>query len=268
MENQLKMILAIVNNKGGVGKTTTVQNLAAGMLRKNKKLKILEIDLDPQCNLTLLNHSPEGCATIFESMVECKGMPIYKSDIGIYYVPGAAKMQDIDPFLQNTGAPRQVLGACINSDCVDMTGEGIKNPIDFFDYIFIDCPPALSQSTYNAMVVASHLLVPVQMEGLSVNGLAAILGAMEEVKNGRFALNQDLELLGLLPVMVDERPRIVRQAIQYLKDTYGRKVIEHGIRRCIKVNEAQTEMTDLFHYAPYCTAANDYSAVIKEIFGI
>lgn len=137
-----------------------------------------------------------------------------------------------------------------------------------FDYIFIDCPPALSQSTYNAMVVASHLLVPVQMEGLSVNGLAAILGAMEEVKNGRFALNQDLELLGLLPVMVDERPRIVRQAIQYLKDTYGRKVIEHGIRRCIKVNEAQTEMTDLFHYAPYCTAANDYSAVIKEIFGI
>lgn len=64
-------------------------------------------------------------------MVECKGMPIYKSDIGIYYVPGAAKMQDIDPFLQNTGAPRQVLGACINSDCVDMTGEGIKNPIDF-----------------------------------------------------------------------------------------------------------------------------------------
>lgn len=146
MENQLKMILAIVNNKGGVGKTTTVQNLAAGMLRKNKKLKILEIDLDPQCNLTLLNHAPEGCATIFESMVECKGMPIYKSDIGIYYVPGAAKMQDIDPFLQNTGAPRQVLGACINSDCVDMTGEGIKNPIDFLIiYLLTALPPYLNQ---------------------------------------------------------------------------------------------------------------------------
>ena len=72
----------------------------------------------------------------------------------------------------------QVLGACLSSDCTDFTGEGIVNPIDFFDYIFIDCPPALSQSTYNAMVVASHLLVPVQMEGLSVNGLAAILNAM------------------------------------------------------------------------------------------
>ena len=87
MESKLKMILAIVNNKGGVGKTTTVQNLAAGMLRKNKKLRILEIDLDPQCNLTLLNHAPEGCATIFESMIECKGLPIYKSEIGVYYVP-------------------------------------------------------------------------------------------------------------------------------------------------------------------------------------
>lgn len=113
MENRLKMILAIVNNKGGVGKTTTVQNLAAGMLRKDKSLRILEIDLDPQCNLTLLNHAPEGCATVFDSMIACKGLPIYKSEIGVYYVPGSAKMQDVDPFLQNTGAPRQVLGACL-----------------------------------------------------------------------------------------------------------------------------------------------------------
>lgn len=80
------MILAIVNNKGGVGKTTTVQNLAAGMLRKDKTLRILEIDLDPQCNLTLLNHAPEGCATVFESMIACKGLPIYKTETGVYYV--------------------------------------------------------------------------------------------------------------------------------------------------------------------------------------
>lgn len=91
MENRLKMILAIVNNKDGVGKTTTVQNLAAGMLRKDKNLRILEIDLDPQCNLTLLNHAPEGCATVFDSMIACKGLPIYKSKIGAYYVLGSAK---------------------------------------------------------------------------------------------------------------------------------------------------------------------------------
>ena len=106
------------------------------------------------------------------------------------------------------------------------------------------------------------------MEGLSVNGLAAILGAMNEVKNGRFALNKDLELLGLLPVMLDERPRIVRQALAYLKESYGDAVLKHGIRRCVKVNEAQTEMTDLFHYSPYCTAAIDYSEVIKELFNL
>lgn len=94
MENKLKMILAIVNNKGGVGKTTTVQNLATGMLRKDKNLRILEIDLDPQCNLTLLNHAPEDCATVFDSMIACKGLPIYKNGVGVYYVPGSAKMQD------------------------------------------------------------------------------------------------------------------------------------------------------------------------------
>ena len=268
MENKLKMILAIVNNKGGVGKTTTVQNLATGMLRKDKNLRILEIDLDPQCNLTLLNHAPEDCATVFDSMIACKGLPIYKNGVGVYYVPGSAKMQDVDDSLQNTGAPRQVLGACLNSDCMDFTGEGIGNPIDYFDYIFIDCPPALSQSTYNAMVVASHLLVPVQMEGLSVNGLAAVLAAMEEVKNGRFALNKGLELLGLLPVMLDERPRIVRSAMEYLRENYGEKGLSHGIRRCVKVNESQTEMTDLFHYAPYCSAAIDYELVINELFNI
>lgn len=268
MEAKLKMILAIVNNKGGVGKTTTVQNLAAGMIRKDKNLKILVIDLDPQCNLTLLMHAPEQCATIFESMIECKGLPIYRSDIGVYYVPGSAQMQDIDPFLQKTGAPRQVLGACLDSDCIDMTGEGIKNPIDYFDYILIDCPPALSQSTYNAMVAASHLLIPVQMEGLSVNGLAAILEAMDQIKNGKFALNKELELIGLLPVMLDERPKIVRSALSYLKETYGDKVLHHGIRRCVKVNESQTMMKDLYHYSPYCTAANDYYNVIEELFGI
>lgn len=268
METKLKMMIAVVNNKGGVAKTTTVQNLAAGMIRKDKNLKILVVDLDPQCNLTLLMHAPENCATIFESMVECKGLPVYKNETGVYFVPGSAKMQDIDPFLQKTGAPRQVFGACLDSNCIDMTGEGIKNPIDFFDYILIDCPPALSQSTYNAMVASSHILIPVQMEGLSVNGLAAILEAMNEVKNGRFALNKDLELLGLLPVMLDERPKIVRQALAYLKENYGAKVLNHGIRRCIKVNEAQTLMTDLYHYSPYCTAANDYYNVIKELFNI
>ena len=122
MEDKLKMILAIVNNKGGVGKTTTVQNLATGMLRKDKNLRILEIDLDPQCNLTLLNHAPEDCATVFDSMIACKGLPIYKNGVGVSYVPRSAKMQDVDPFLQNTGAPRQVLGACLNSDCMDFTG--------------------------------------------------------------------------------------------------------------------------------------------------
>ena len=71
-----------------------------------------------------------------------------------------------------------------------------------------------------------------------------------------------------MPVMLDERPRIVRSAMEYLRENYGEKVLSHGIRRCVKVNESQTEMTDLFHYAPYCSAAIDYELVINELFNI
>ena len=266
METKLKMMIAVVNNKGGVAKTTTVQNLAAGMMRKDKKLKILVVDLDPQCNLTLLMHAPQNCATIFESMVECKGLPVYKNEIGVYFVPGSAKMQDIDPFLQKTGAPRQVFGACLDSNCIDMTGEGINNPIDFFDYILIDCPPALSKNTYNALVAASKVLVPVQMEALSVKGVDEILGVMEEVKE--FHMNDNLEMLGLLPVMVDERTNITKELKQLLSAKHGTDVLPCRIRRCVKLVEAQACGKSIFEYAPYSSAGIDYEKAIKIMFNI
>jgi chromosome partitioning protein len=114
------------------------------------------------------------------------------------------------------------------------------------------------------MGVATGLLVPVQMEGLSVNGLGNIIVAMREVQS---ELNPNLELRGLLPTMVDARPRIVRDFIEYLKKSYGDNVCETLIHRSVKMNEAQTMLKDIYDYKPYSPTGIDYEALCKELFG-
>ena len=272
-KHELQEIIAVVNNKGGVGKTTTVQNLAAGLLRRDKHLRVLVIDLDPQCNLSsLLRLSPNSCTTVYDAMCKQSGLTIYKAYNGVYAVCGSAQMQNIEQHLPNGSSLREikkgyyVLLKCIQSECIDETGEGLRNLLEDFDYILIDCPPALSKSTYNAVVAASSVLVPVQMESLSVRGLKEILEVMDEVKED--GLNADIQLSGLLPVMIDGRTRFSKEMSEFLHDRFADKILKHGVRRCIKVNEAQGQNESIFDYAPYCSAGIDYEEAVKEIFGV
>ena len=273
MENRLKEVLAVVNNKGGVGKTTTVQSLAAALVRRKKMLRVLVVDLDPQCHLSILhgwdtNNDFFGTATIYTAMRRGGPLPVYKTNReGVYLTPGDYAMQDVDSDLFRQMNPKKVLTKCFSQPLDDHTGEGMGSVLSAFDYVFIDCPPALSQSTYNAMGVATGLLVPVQMEGLSVNGLGNVIIAMREVQS---ELNPNLELRGLLPTMVDARPRIVRQFIEYLKRSYGDNVCETAIRRSVKMNEAQTMLKDIYAYKPgqWCSVANDYDALARELFDV
>ena len=271
METRLKEVLAVVNNKGGVGKTTTVQSLAAALVRQDRKCRVLVIDLDPQCHLSILsgwntNDDFFNTPTIFSAMRRGGALPVYKTGRErVYLVPGDYAMQDVDSDLFRQMNPKKVLTKCFAQPLDDHTGEGFDNVLTAFDYVFIDCPPALSQSTYNAMGVATGLLVPVQMEGLSVNGLGNIILAMRDVQS---ELNTHLELRGLLPTMVDARPKIVREFIDYLKRSYGDHVCQTIIRRSVRMNEAQTLLKDIYAYkkGQYCSVANDYDALAKELF--
>ena len=166
--------------------------------------------------------------------------------------------------IQLAGAEIELVSQMARETVLKAALEGIK---DEFDYVFIDCPPALSQSTYNAMAVATGLLIPVQMEGLSVNGLGNIIVAMREVQS---ELNPNLELRGLLPTMVDARPRIVREFIDYLKRSYGDNVCETVIRRSVRMNEAQTMLKDIYAYkqGQWSSVANDYDELTKELFNL
>ena len=295
MENsRLKEVLAIVNNKGGVGKTTTVQSLAAALVRRKRSLRILVVDLDPQCHLSILhgwNASDDyfSTPTIYSAMRKGSGLPVYRTRReGVFIVPGDSTMQDVDADLFRQMNPKKVLQKCFGLPLDDNTDKicpadkpvqpcvnywepcekaGLTDIIHSFDYVFIDCPPALSQSTYNAMAVATGLLIPVQMEGLSVNGLGNIIVAMRELQS---ELNPHLELRGLLPTMVDARPRIVREFINYLKRSYGDNVCETVIRRSVKMNEAQTMLKDIYAYkqGQWSSVANDYDALAQELFGV
>lgn len=264
---RLKEVLAVVNNKGGVGKTTTVQSLAMAMKRYNRNWRILVIDLDPQADLSKLygwNDSRKGQPTITDAMATEDGkLPIYKTDRGIYFVPANGKLQKIEPKLMEQMQPNLMLRKLILGKVEDCTGEGITSiPMDM-DYVLIDCPPALSMCTYNAMAVASGLLIPVQMEGLSVSGLAPVIVEMERVKR---ELNPQLELRGVLPVMIDPRPNIVKSFIDYLHNAYGGTVCETTIPRSVRVNEAQTKKQDIYEYKQWSPVANAYEGLCKELF--
>ena len=265
METRLKEVLAVVNNKGGVGKTTTVQSLAAAIVRQNKQMRVLVIDLDPQCHLSILaGFNNDSTPTIYDALRKGGAVPVYKTNReGVYLAPASSDLQEVDSDLFRQMNPKRVLAKCFQQPIEDHTGDKLTDMVSSFDYILIDCPPALSQTTFNAMGVATGLLVPVQMEGLSVNGLGNIIIAMKEVQN---ELNPNLELRGLLPTMVDARPKIVREFIDYLRQSYGDNVCETMIHRSVKMNEAQTSGKDIYQYKQWCNVANDYDALANELF--
>ena len=137
MKHELQEIVAVVNNKGGVGKTATVQSLASGIVRLNHNLRVLVIDLDPQCNLSsLFGVRDNEYDNIYNAMCKQSGVPVYKCKNGVYAVPGSAQMENIEQHLPGGPSLREqmksytvLLGCLQDNDCHDMTGEGLKKRI-------------------------------------------------------------------------------------------------------------------------------------------
>jgi len=245
-----------------------VQSLAVAMKREHKDWRILVIDMDPQGDLTKLVRGSmmSYAGSITEAMASDNGrLTVYKGHNGIYYVPSSPELQKIEPKLMQQMQPYMVLRRLILGPIDDYTAAGGLTTVpECFDYVLIDCPPALSMCTYNAMAVASGLLIPVQMEGLSVSGLAPVIVEMERVKR---ELNPQLELRGILPVMVDARPNISKSFIAYLEQAYGDNVTTTIIPRSVRVNEAQTKKQDIYEYRQWSPVANAYESLAKELFG-
>lgn len=283
METRLKEVFAFVNNKGGVAKTTSVQNVAAGMLRKNPSLRILVIDLDPQCNLSsLMNWSSyQDDITVYDSLIAADADPlpslhVYHSESGLYFLPASPKLADIERALNAQMQPKLALSTILgsplhlhsNSQEATVLGDSVAElplplyPEDYFDYILIDCPPALSILTFNALAAATAILIPVELGALSVDGIGNMLDAYTAVKR---RINKDLVMRGLFIVKSDERPRVARETIDILKDTWGAHLLNARVRQCVKIQESQWHHLDIFKHAPECNAAKDYAALVDEL---
>lgn len=280
-EERLREVLTFANNKGGVAKTTTVQNVAAGLLLHNPELRVLCIDLDPQGNLSSLMGWNEKrqkfngkSLTVADALVDGdnNSLPVYRSSEGLYYVPASSALADIEPKLYQQMSSKQVLASLFGNEILDMDSlylgaeqigdSGFQYIEDLFDYVLIDCAPALSELTYNALAAATGVIIPVQLGSLSVDGIGRMVDAYRKVQR---KLNKDLQLRGLLICMADGRTNLSRETIDFLRDTYDTDVFKTVIRQTVKVGESQYQHEDIFTYAPDCTAAQDYGAFVDEL---
>lgn len=273
-QTRLKEILAIVNDKGGVGKSTTAHNLACGLIRERKDYRVLIIDLDAQvANVSLLcgwRSRTDKHGTMYEALTQKTPVPVYQVCVGeqdydgrLYLAPSSEDMLNVEPFLLREMNPLKVLFKLFAQPVSLPADQGGETDItEAFDYIIIDCPPAMNLLTKNAMSVASGIIIPMQLEALPTFGSSSVIKWAQDV---RAEINPNLDLRGLLKVMVDKRTKASAGFSQHIDEEYGDYVFKTEIPRRTKIVEAQSMMQDIFTYAPDCDAAKSYEAFAKEI---
>ncbi|HAM16241.1 MAG TPA: cobyrinic acid a,c-diamide synthase [Eggerthellaceae bacterium] len=247
------MVVAIINQKGGVGKSTTAVNLSAALGEMGKK--VLLVDLDPQGNSTsgLGIEKKQLKACVYNVLLE---------DLSMRDAVIASVMQNLDlvPATINlAGAEVELVSEMARESRLK---DAIAELRGAYDYVFIDCPPSLGLLTVNSLVAADKLIIPIQTEFYALEGVTKLLESMKRVKT---RLNPSLEIFGILLTMYDGRTTLSRQVAAEVRKYFGKQVFETIIPRTVKLSEAPSYGVPITQYDPLGKGAAAYVNLAKEV---
>lgn len=246
-------VIAVINQKGGVGKTTTAHAIGA-WLQIKKKQKVLFIDLDQQGNLTYATNSSHSSYSSLQLLVtgELEPSKIQHTEDGFSVIPSDPKLANIDVLLNETGKEYRLKEAL----------EGLKD----YDYVVIDTPPSVNVIMVNALTASHYAVIPAQADIFSLQGITQLGQSLDAIK--RYT-NKDLKVLGIILTRHNPRTILSRDLHEVIKQTANQldtKVYPQVIRESVSVKEAQATRKDLFTYDAKSNASQDYNNLMQEVW--
>ena len=266
MEAKLKptaRLIALVNQKGGCGKTTTAVNLAACLAVSNRR--VLLIDLDPQANATVsLGVDPGKLErTIYQVLVDDPGDGDLTIDLPSVVVPSNVPNLDLAPSSIDLAAAELELSARIGRE--NSLRKKILPVRDSYDYIMLDTPPSLGLLTLNALVACEEVIIPIQTHYYALLGMRQLLRTMKVVRE---EVGHQIEIAGVVPTMYDARTSIGKEILQGIRDYFGDKVFASAIHFNIKLVESSMAGVPVFVHMRASRGAQEYMNLAREVMAL